>query len=98
MIKNHLFHSVLVAAGVLLIAACASEPRGSLLEKKFQRAAQHYEKFQHDGQTVYCRKEVQVQCLTEAQLRNQVERYERTRNTVNGPPIPAGAGQGSVGG
>jgi len=67
----------------------------TLLEKKFQRAAKQYEKFEHEGQTMYCKKEKttmsnipQVQCLTESQLRKQVEDFERSRNAVprGGPP------------
>ena len=78
-------------------------PPTTLLEKKFQRAAKNYEKFQHEGQTIYCKKEKvtisnipQVQCLTESQLRQQVEDSERSRNPVQrgGPPhiatVPGG--------
>ena len=65
----------------------------TLLEKKFQRAAKQYEKFQHEGQTMYCQrtgtKSMPYTCLTEAQLRQQVEEYERSRNAVprSGPPV-----------
>ena len=65
----------------------------TLLEKKFQRAAKHYEKFQHEGQTMYCQrtgtKSMPYTCLTEDQLRQQVEEYERSRNAVprSGPPV-----------
>ena len=116
MARNRVFLSVLLAAGVLLMAACASQPasapgtaalaptRTPLLEKKFQRATVHYQQFQHEGQTVYCRKEKatysnipEVQCLTESQLRQEVESFERWRNPVARPLMP-GAGQGAVGG
>ena len=72
----------------------ASAPAATtLLEKKFQRAAKHYEKFQHEGQTMYCKrtgtKSMPYTCLTEAELRQQVEDYERSRNAVprGGPPV-----------
>ncbi len=72
----------------------ASAPAATtLLEKKFQRAAKHYEKFQHEGQTMYCQrtgtKSMPYTCLTEAQLRQQVENFERSRNAVprGGPPV-----------
>jgi hypothetical protein len=86
------FRSVLLLAGVLALAACATPTdRTPLLEKKFQRAAKHYQKFQHEGQVVYCRKDgPNVHCLTEPQLRRQVESYERNRNAVSYARIPPG--------
>ena len=79
--SNRVIRSVLIASAVLLLGACASQPVSSpalagaptpLLEKKFQIAAQRYQKYQHEGQTVYCRKEKVVtsaipivQCLSE---------------------------------
>jgi len=109
---NRVFRSILLATGVLLMASCASQPASSpatarepspLLEMKFQRAAQHYEKFQYEGQVVYCKKEKptysnipEVQCLTESQLRREVESFERWRNPV-ARPLMAGAGQGGIG-
>jgi hypothetical protein len=110
-ITNHAFRSVLLAAGALMVAACASHPASSpafardptpLLEEKFQISARQYEKFQHEGQTVYCRKEKVVtsaipvvQCLTEPQLRMQVENSERWRNPVQrGGPQYYGSGIG----
>ena len=109
MASNHVFRSVLLASSVLLVGACASQPTStapapSLLEMKFQRVAQNYQKFSQEGQTVYCKKQKVItsnipgtQCVTETQLRLQVESYERSRNTEIGRPIPAGAGQGSIG-
>jgi hypothetical protein len=108
---SQVFRSVLLASGVLLIAACASHPvsspasatvPGPLLEKKFEIAAAQYQKFQHEGQTMYCRKEKVVtsavpvaQCLTEPQLRLQVENSERWRNPVQrGGPQVVSAGIG----
>jgi outer membrane biogenesis lipoprotein LolB len=103
MATTRVIHSILLAAGVLLMTACASQPEGALLEKKFQQAAQHYQKFQHEGRTVYCKKEKVLtsavpvtQCLSEAELRLRVENSERHRNAV-GRPLVAGAGQGGIG-
>jgi hypothetical protein len=104
MSAHPLFRSLLPAAA-LLVAACASAP-GTLLDRKFQRAAATYEKYDVHGQAVYCKKGYPstfdqlpgLQCLNEAQLRRQVEDFERSRETRIGRPVPAGAGQGSVGG
>jgi len=111
MTTNHVLRSVLLAAGVLMVAACASQPVSSpaaaavptpLLEKKFQQAAANYQKFQHEGQLVYCKKEKVitsaipvVQCLSESQLRLEVENSERWRNPVARPLMP-GAGQTGI--
>ena len=94
MARNRVLRSALLAAGVLMIAACASQPEGSLLEKKFQQTAKQYLKFQHEGQTVYCKKEQSrlVQCISEAQLRLQVENFERDRNPVQYVRTPPGVG------
>jgi len=65
----------------------------TLLDKKFERAAKHYEKVQHEGQTMYCQRtgtrSMPQTCLTEAQLRKQVEDFEKSRNSVprGGPPV-----------
>jgi outer membrane biogenesis lipoprotein LolB len=111
MLTNRLFRAALLAAGMLLVGACASQPastpaqRESLIDRKFQQTAKNYRTYRYQGQIVYCRKEKpitssvpQLQCLTEDQLRAQVEDYVRTRNTSIGTPIRAGAGQGGVGG
>jgi hypothetical protein len=111
MARNRVFRSVLLASGVLLIAACASQPAsktGSLDEKYFQREASNYQKFQHEGQTVYCQTEPHdaslipynpnKRCITEAALRQAVENYRRNRIPVprGGPPyvatVPGGSG------
>ena len=95
-VRNRVFRTVLLAAGVLLIAACASPSVSTpdtaapaatpLLEKKFQIAATHYEKFQHEGQTLYCKRvgtrSMGYSCLSEPQLRREVESFERWRNPV----------------
>ena len=100
MASNRIFHSVLLASGVLLIAACATKPAGSLEEKYFQQEARNYQKFEKDGQTIYCLSEDATasliplkHCITEDALRQRVENYRRNRNTVP-PPTVAGPGQG----
>ncbi len=110
MANNRVFGSVALASVTLLVAACASRsvPKYAadppLLEKKFQQAAKHYQKYLHEGQTVYCRKEKVItsavpvmHCLTEPQLRMQVESFQRTRNPVQRAVTP-GTGQGGIGG
>jgi hypothetical protein len=102
MYRHQLLRSLLLSAGALLIAACAAQPASpTLLEKKFQRTAKHYLKLQHEGQTVYCEKgptrSLRGPCVTESQLRMQVENFERSRNTVQ-PPVMPGAGRGGIGG
>jgi len=106
-LRNRVFRSVLLAAGVVLLAACASQPASTLgaaavpatapattplLERKFQQAARNYLKFQHEGQTVYCKRGATrslpyTDCITESQLRLQVENFERSRNPVQRPVI-----------
>ena len=109
MAKDHVFLSILLAAGTLLIAACASQPTSSLDDKYFQAEAKKYEKFQHEGQVVYCTSEGgnstlipytgagKRQCVSESQLRLAVENYRRSRNRVASPLMP-GAGQTGFGG
>lgn len=100
MAKKRVSGSILLVGGALLMSACATQPEGALLEKKFERAAKHYEQYQHEGQRVYCKKQgtrsMPMHCLSEAQLRQEVENYERRRNPVP-PPLVAGAGQGGIG-
>jgi len=109
MANNRVFRSILLASGVLLMGACASQPSGSLDEKYFQKEASNYLKFQHEGQTVYCRTEESGatlipfdpnrRCISEAVLRQAVENYRVTRNPVTrgGPPYVATV-PGRVGG
>jgi len=59
------------------------------LEKKFQEAAKGYKVVQKDGKTMYCKKERVIgstiptlQCLTEAQLRLQVEQMDDLRERM----------------
>jgi hypothetical protein len=107
MARIHNLRSVLLATGALLIAACASQPAptpGSLDEKYFEREANNYLKFQQDdGQTVYCQNVSHTAslipykyCITETALRQRVENARRERNPV--VSVPAGAGQGGIGG
>ena len=94
---------------MLLMAACASKPATtSLDEKYFQREASNYLQFQHEGQTVYCQTEgngatlipfnPERRCISEGALRQAVENYRRSRNSVGygGPQyvatVPGGSG------
>ena len=59
------------------------------MEKKFQEAARGYKTIQRDGKTLYCKREKVIsstiptlQCLTESQLRNQVETMEDLRQRM----------------
>jgi len=61
------------------------------LEKKFQEAAKGYKVVQKDGKTMYCKKEKVIgstiptlQCMTEAQLRLQVEQMDDLRERMRG--------------
>ena len=114
MASNRILRSVLVASGVLLIAACASQPVSSpatpsvstpLLEMKFQRAVKQYDqKYQHEGQAVYCKRGATrsmppTECITESALRLHVENTLKSRGGV-GPggqtpyvaTVPGGSG------
>ncbi len=113
MARNRIFRSVLLAAGVLLIAACTSQPAASparasvptpLLEMKFQRAVKHYDrKYQHEGQIVYCKRGATrslppTECITESALRLQVENMQKSRNLVTrGGPQYVGTVPGGSG-
>ena len=59
----------------------------SAMEKKFQDAARSYKTVQKDGKTMYCKREKVIgstiptmNCITEAQLRNEVENMEEYRS------------------
>jgi hypothetical protein len=93
MVNNRVFRFALLASGALLVAACATQPATtSLDEKYFQREADNYLKFQHEGRTVYCVTKDSndtlipytgnVRCVTEARLRQVVENARLARNTV----------------
>lgn len=106
MAKNRVFRSLLLAAGVLLMAGCASQP-GSipLQEKLFQREANNYDAiFLYEGQKVYCKRGATrslpyQECVTESGLRRRVEDNHKYRNAVGrgGPQyvatVPGGSGQ-----
>ena len=86
MTRNRVFHSLLMSAGVLLMAACATtRPDGYLDERYFQAEARYYEKFQHEGMTVYCASRdfssrqalFPGQCISEADLRQVVRDARR---------------------
>lgn len=146
MALKKLMGTVLLAAGVSLLAACASSPAdapapaaapapvaapapaapaaapavaaaaasleakpeadaASLAEKKFQEAAKSYRMVQKDGKTMYCKKEKpinstipRVQCITESQLRLEVEQMDEMRDRMRnssrctrGPGCSAGS-------
>ena len=94
--------SSLILAGAIPFSASASEPTApsmaaavepspaaTLDEEYFQRAVRDYQKYQHDGQIVYCKKErpigssvPAVQCVTESALRARIENARRSRNAV----------------
>jgi Skp family chaperone for outer membrane proteins len=61
----------------------------SNLEKKFQDAAKSYKVVQKEGKTLYCKREKVIGstlptlvCMTEAQLRNQIETTEEQRKNM----------------
>ena len=91
MSRHHVISSVLLAAGVFLMAGCASQPAStdSLDDKYFQREANNYLKFQHEGQVVYCQNDSVAasliphkRCISETALRQKVEDMRRSRNAV----------------
>jgi hypothetical protein len=70
-------------------AATAEADTAADLEKKFQEAARSYKVVQKDGKTMYCKREKvmgstipTLQCITEAQLRNQVETADELRQRM----------------
>jgi uncharacterized lipoprotein len=72
-----------------LPAAQTEAEAGQQLEKKFQEAAKGYKVVQRDGRTLYCKREKvlgstipTMQCLSEAQLRLQVESMEELRGRM----------------
>jgi hypothetical protein len=97
MARNQVFRSILLGSSVLLMAACATkQPEGSLLEKRFQQTAKHYQQYQYEGQVIYCKRGATrtlppAECITEPALRLQVENGLRSRNPVvrGGPPYVA---------
>jgi len=100
MTRNGVFQSILISAGVILMAGCVaiypggnSVPAGSLDERYFQREAENYEKFQNEGQVVYCSTPKTsdealfpyigyVRCINESDLRKAVRDWRMARNSV----------------
>lgn len=81
-------------------AAAAETEAATGMEKKFRDAARSYKIVQRDGKTMYCKREKLIsstiptmQCLTEAQLRLQVENTEELKRRMNrggGPCVQTG--------
>jgi hypothetical protein len=70
-------------------ASTAEAEAAASLEKKFRDAARGYKVVQKDGQTLYCKREKLIgttiptmRCITEAQLRNEVETMDEVRNKM----------------
>ena len=91
MIRHRVISSMLLATGVFLLAGCAAQPASteSLDERYFQREANKLEKYQYEGQTVYCQNDssigsliVHKRCISETALRQLVEDSRRMRNAV----------------
>lgn len=87
----------------------AQAAQDAALEKKFQEAARGYRLVEKDGKTLYCKREKVIgstiptlQCLSEAQLRLQVENMEEMRDRLrNGSRCTlgrSGGGGGACGG
>ena len=69
--------------------AKAETDAASNLERKFQEAARSYRKVERNGETMYCKKEKPInstiprlQCITESQLRLQVEQMDDLRDRM----------------
>ena len=80
---------VAAAAATPAPAAQTESDTAAALEKKFQDAARGYKVVQRDGKTLYCKREKVIgstiptmQCLTESQLRNQVENMDEMRERM----------------
>jgi hypothetical protein len=86
-------------------AAQTEVDTASTLEKKFQDAARSYKIVQRDGKTLYCKREkvigstiATLQCITEAQLRNEVETMDELRGRMrNNGKCTLGVGCGAGG-
>ena len=89
-----------VPAAAATGAAVAESDAASAMEKKFRDAARSYKVVQRDGKTLYCKREKvlgstipTLQCLTEAQLRIQVENTDEIKRRMNrggGPCVQTG--------
>ncbi len=98
-----------VAQSAALPAVQTEAETAQQLEKKFQDAARGYKVVERDGRTLYCKREKvlgstipTMQCMTEAQLRLQVENMEelrgRMRNSAKCTMGRSGGGGGACGG
>jgi hypothetical protein len=74
-------------------AASAEATSAAGLEKRFQDAARSYHVVQKDGKTMYCKREKpmgstipKLQCITEAQLRTEVENADEYRQRARNKP------------
>jgi hypothetical protein len=84
-------------------SAAAEKDTASALEKRFRDAARSYKTVQKDGKTLYCKREKRIgttiptmNCLTESELRTQVEMTEEYRNRArNSSRCTHGAGCGA---
>jgi hypothetical protein len=96
---------VTAAAAAPEPAAKTEKDTADAMEKKFQDAARGYKIVERDGKTLYCKREKvmgstipTMQCMTEAQLRNQVETMEDARQRMrNNSKCTLGAGCGAGG-
>jgi Skp family chaperone for outer membrane proteins len=86
------------------VGAPSEAEAATQLEKKFQEAARSYKVVEKNGKTMYCKKEKVIgstiptmQCLSEAQLRLQVEQMDQMRDRMRntGGRCTAGVGCGS---
>jgi hypothetical protein len=86
-------------------SAVTEADTATAMEKRFQDAARSYKVVQKDGKTLYCKREKQIgttiptmNCMTESQLRNQVETMEEYRQRArNAARCTHGAGCGAGG-
>jgi hypothetical protein len=86
-------------------SAATEADTATAMEKRFQDAARSYKVVQKDGKTLYCKREKQIgttiptmNCMTESQLRNQVETMEEYRQRArNAARCTHGAGCGAGG-
>lgn len=86
-------------------SAAAEKDTAGALEKRFRDAARSYKTVQKDGKTLYCKREKRIgttiptmNCLTESELRTQVEMTEEYRNRArNSSRCTHGAGCGAGG-
>jgi hypothetical protein len=91
------------AAAPAPTAAAAEADTAAGMEKRFQEAARSYKIVQKDGKTMYCKREKvmgstipTLQCISEAQLRIQVENTDELRQRMRNKA--GGCMQGCAGG